>query len=256
MKTTLLALTLALACAGSSFAALPEAEHLKATPGPSALKIMIPKVDFREATVREALDFLGQRAKALDPNGAGINLIFKSPMEAADNPAEPIPGLAANEVTRFTLSLNNVPLGEVVKYMANLCNCTVRMDPNAVVVIAPVNGKIVPEAPRKEVPIADAVKVEVMVKPLLETKIPKVAFRDATLKECFEYLGQRAKTLLPGGQGVNLVMKVDDSKALGRVTFAANDLPLMDAYRYVAELAGLELSVEEFALVVSAPKGK
>jgi hypothetical protein len=54
--------------------------------------IIIPKVDFRDVTVAEAIEFLRQRAKALDPEGTGVNIVLKLP-------AEPTPAPAPQKVT-------------------------------------------------------------------------------------------------------------------------------------------------------------
>jgi hypothetical protein len=47
--------------------------------------IRIPKVELRDVTVAEALEFLRQRSRELDPSGAGVNIVLKE----AVNPAPP-----------------------------------------------------------------------------------------------------------------------------------------------------------------------
>ena len=47
-------------------------------------EIIIPRIDFRDATIREALDFIKQRAVTLDtseqdPSRRGINIVLKVP---------------------------------------------------------------------------------------------------------------------------------------------------------------------------------
>jgi general secretion pathway protein D len=99
--------------------------------------IVIPKIEFRLATVREAADFLKRKSVELDtaePDGSkrGISVVLKGPLPAAGGPARPgapsIPGLdaapppAASDEDgdpfskKVTLSLSNIPLGEAFRY--------------------------------------------------------------------------------------------------------------------------------------------
>lgn len=71
-----------------------------------AQAIRIPKLEFREASVTEALDYLRRKSVELDPEKKGINIVLKAP-----------PNLAQ---IKITLSLTDVPLLEAVRYVANL----------------------------------------------------------------------------------------------------------------------------------------
>ncbi len=266
--------TLALALAVSLFTA-HAALSGDATAGANAKlnAIILPKIDFRDATLPEALEFVAARAGALDSAKEGVNIILKRPVAKASAPAAPaatappaIPGLEAPGAApappgpattgpKVTLTLNNIPLGEVLKYLTNLTDSRLRIDPHAVVVIPPVDGKKLEERPRPEVPIADGVNMDQIVKPLQQTKIPLVELRDATVTQAFDYFTQQAKALLPGGKTINIVLKNPEAKDR-LVTFKARQLPLIDALRYTAELADLEIAIEPFAIVVSDPKAK
>jgi len=235
-------------------------------PAPSATKaklkaVLVPKLDFRDATVREALEFLRMRSVALDTEGKGVNIILKMPGITTTSDAPPVPtgtvGASGASVPaigtptgRVTLTLNNVPLGEAINYVSKLVDGAVRVDPYAVVITLPEKGKKAGEAPRSEVPIADGVKMDKSVKPLQVTKLPKIDVREATVSEAFDFISQRAKALLPNGGALNIVLKGTD---IGnrRVTFSGTDLPIIEALRYTAELADLNLAIEEFAVVVS-----
>jgi general secretion pathway protein D len=118
--------------------------------------IILPRVEFREATVREAVEFLVQKSKQLDPEGAGVNIVLKiddqgGGIPAAPAPAAPtgIPGLpgvdpgaaaplavgGGGSNTRITLALNNVPLIEVIKYITNLANLKYKIEPFSVLIL-------------------------------------------------------------------------------------------------------------------------
>jgi len=145
--------------------------------------IIIPKVEFKDATVREAIDFLKTKSRDLDhdpdPSRRGVNIVLQleapggaamgapSPAAPADaGAAAAIPGLdpaaagaapaaggaapaaggaapAAAAATpsinpsdaRITLSLNNVPMAEVLRYITTLAGLKVKIDPYAVSVV-------------------------------------------------------------------------------------------------------------------------
>lgn len=77
-----------------------------ATESPSS-KIIIPSIEFRDATLAECINFIRIKSRELDPDKKGVNIILK-------------PG--GNETARITLSLKNVPLSEVLHYCAELTN--------------------------------------------------------------------------------------------------------------------------------------
>ncbi len=122
--------------------------------------IVFPKIDFRDSTVREAIEFLVTKSKTLDVDHEGVNIVLKIPDEGgaatvpapapAPAPGGGIPGLEAPGIpavpgipaapgggggTRITLSLNNVPLIEVIKYITNLANLKFKVEPFAVNIV-------------------------------------------------------------------------------------------------------------------------
>jgi general secretion pathway protein D len=134
--------------------------------------IIIPRVEFRDASVREAIDFLRQQAVANDPSTEGrkgVDIVLRlapvgRPAEAvppAVQPAAPpLPGASpevgapptASAVTtvttvtvpppsispaeaRITITLNQIPLGEALRYIATQAGLKVKIEPYAVSII-------------------------------------------------------------------------------------------------------------------------
>ncbi|HEV7402957.1 MAG TPA: Amuc_1098 family type IV pilus outer membrane protein [Chthoniobacteraceae bacterium] len=127
--------------------------------------IIIPKLEFREASIREAIDFLKQKSVQLDPETdpakKGVNIVLRLDQGngggggAAPAPVAPaagvIPGLvdpvapagAAPAVipavdpneARITIALNNVPLGEALRYVTNLAGLKFKVEQYAVSVV-------------------------------------------------------------------------------------------------------------------------
>jgi len=89
--------------------------------------IVIPKVQFTDATVEEAIDFLRAQSRNLDtmetdPSEKGVNIIVKG-----DGGGEAAP--------RISLDLANVPLAEALRYITDLAGLKYKVEPYAVVVV-------------------------------------------------------------------------------------------------------------------------
>jgi general secretion pathway protein D len=111
-------------------------------------RIIVPRVDFREATVRTAINFLQQQSRTLEGPGqaggdqTGINIVLKlprgpvEPAPATDEFGEavPAPPLASPD-SRITLNLTNVPLYEALRYVATLAGLKVKVEPFAVSIV-------------------------------------------------------------------------------------------------------------------------
>jgi len=127
-------------------------------------RIIIPRVEFRDATVPEAIEFLKKKSRELDVNEPnadrkGVNIVLQldnpggfgapapahAPAEAAIPGLDPAPAgdaslppaapaINPNE-TRITLSLSNVPLAEVLRYITQLAGMKVKIDPYAVAIV-------------------------------------------------------------------------------------------------------------------------
>ena len=135
--------------------------------------IIIPKIEFRDASVREAIEFLRQQAAANDPGtdgrkGVDIVLRFTMPGRPAEPvttpgtttalapiapatgalpdtsvapppaavpaPTVPVPSISPSEA-RITITLNEIPLGEALRYIASQAGLKVKVEPYAVSII-------------------------------------------------------------------------------------------------------------------------
>lgn len=114
-------------------------------------RIIIPRIDLRDATVREAIEFLKQQSRNLDtteddPQQRGVNIVLNldtGTPSAAAGVQDELPtvegateaSVAASGDTRITLSLNQVPLGEAIRYLAQLASLKVKVEPFAVSIV-------------------------------------------------------------------------------------------------------------------------
>ncbi|MHA3773578.1 Amuc_1098 family type IV pilus outer membrane protein [Verrucomicrobiota bacterium sgz303538] len=123
-------------------------------------RIIIPRLEFREATIREAIDFLKKKSFDLDdPNepNRGVNIVLKldTPVTAvapeptaapagvipglelpgaAPAPVAPVAAVSPNEA-RITVSLTNIPLGEALRYVTGLAGLKFKVEQYAVSVV-------------------------------------------------------------------------------------------------------------------------
>jgi hypothetical protein len=242
--------------------------------------IVIPQIQFHEATLSEAMEFLRRKSQDLDtsttdPNQKGVNMIVKAGGHIAE--------------ARITLDLKNIPLGEALRYVAQLSNLHLVVERYAVTLISQADF----EAQQKQVEssasnepstvitaesistdkgtgVIDAsgdVKIttsqgtlsteqaRVQMKPTAGAIIlPTVQFQDATLTEAIEFLRVKSRELDPEKKGLNILVKPGgDPKA--KITMALKDVPAYEALRYVAEIAGHKLTVEGDVFVITPVQG-
>jgi general secretion pathway protein D len=142
--------------------------------------IIIPHIEFRDASIREAIDFLRQQAVENDPTTEGkkgVDIVLRlTPLGQVAPPPVPVapaaaPGAAASPAAaappagaaapgttpvtarpivtrpvvagaatssaeaRITVTLNQIPLGEALRYVANQVGLKVKVEPYAVAII-------------------------------------------------------------------------------------------------------------------------
>src|SRR5438874_530617 len=130
--------------------------------------IIIPHIEFRDTSIREAIDFLREQTAENDPSGQGVNIVLRlvplgqiappsipvAPPTGTASPAGGAPPAGAGEApagspgampvvapvsgpagARITVTLDNIPLGEALRYVANQAGLKVKVEPYAVAVI-------------------------------------------------------------------------------------------------------------------------
>jgi general secretion pathway protein D len=89
-------------------------------------RIVIPKLEFRDAPLREVAEFLRKKSIELDVDSPaaqrGVNFFFPIPAAPVANPAD----------ARVTVSLTDVPLIEVLRTITKAANCKFKVQPYAV----------------------------------------------------------------------------------------------------------------------------
>jgi hypothetical protein len=81
--------------------------------------VMIPKVSVKEATLGSVLEFVRQSVAKASENKVQINFVVQLPPEQVDKQT-------------VTLSLNNIPASEVLRYIGDLANVEFEYDKYAI----------------------------------------------------------------------------------------------------------------------------
>ena len=93
-------------------------------------EIRIPQLTLSDESVRDAVEKLQKKSRSLDttetdPAKRGVNIVLK-----LDPTKEAVDG-----GTKINLSLNDLPLGEALKYIASAANLKVKIEPYAVAIV-------------------------------------------------------------------------------------------------------------------------
>jgi hypothetical protein len=147
------------------------------------------------------------------------------------------------------LSLTNIPLPEVLRYVATLSNLELTAERAAYFLQPMKDGTATKPAPPAAGKSTAAKKASEIIIPVLDTK-------DATVAEVVEFLRLRAQALDPSKVGVNLILKEDGDAQSAKITLSLKEIPLSEALKYVAQLAGLEIEATEFAIILKSREKK
>jgi general secretion pathway protein D len=85
--------------------------------------IVIPRLNFTDATVREAIEYLRSVSAQQDPDTLerGVNIVLKLDSAAASQ--------------TITIDLSNIPLREALDYITRLANLKIKVEPYAVLIV-------------------------------------------------------------------------------------------------------------------------
>ncbi|WP_395746764.1 M56 family metallopeptidase [Prosthecobacter sp.] len=82
--------------------------------------------------------------------------------------------------------------------------------------------------------------------------IPQVQFQGVTVAEAVEFLRIKARELDPDKKGVSIIVRAEGVAPGTRISLDLRNVPLTEALKYTAELFGLGLTVEPYAMVLKA----
>jgi hypothetical protein len=120
----------------------PVEDHTRLVYRFNLLNTILPAVQFENATVTEALEFLRQQSVRLDPKGEGVSFVLhcEEPQQPAEMKGE-LAFVCATETEAYKLEqkriscrLSNIPLGEALKYMTDLAGLTYKVAEDGIII--------------------------------------------------------------------------------------------------------------------------
>jgi hypothetical protein len=204
----------------------PEPPH---APSPLETQLdteILPKLDFDGIPLQSCIDFLRQQPGEAQGNLPPLNFVLAGGVDAS---------------TPITLHLVDVPLMEVVRYLADLASATLESDRYAIT--------LSPEAAGTARPTAKTPASLLQITALDNLILPEIDLKAATLGTALEALRSQAQsastTRIPDfviEPGVDLSIPV---------TLHLIGAPYTEALRYVSRLAGVGFSIDRYAISVT-----
>lgn len=209
----------------------PNQHSLDGGPEEQSQFILYPAVQFENATVTEACDYLlyhwrgsGQYAGEPPPE----NIIVKN---------------AAESSTRLiSINLKNIPQTDILRYFAELSGLKLRYDREAIV-LAPEGDPVGQIELRGKA--AEKLRADQIV-------LPTASFENVSPADVVAFVRQKSAELDPAKKGVNVVIAPGiDPKAV--CSLDVRRMSVTEVLRYSAALMGLKLIADDHAFLL-APK--
>ncbi len=94
-----------------------------------------------------------------------------------------------------------------------------------------------------------------LTRKMQELIFPQVQFQGASIEEAVEFLRVKSRDIDvaetdPAKKGVNIILKAGDTPITASISLDLKDVPMVEALRYVTELAGMKYKVEPFAVLI------
>ena len=195
--------------------------------------IIIPRIEFQDTTVEEAIDFLRLRAAELDSLESdaarkGVNFVIRHPRPA---PAE---GAAAPPLLIRELKVRNVSLGRAIQYICELTHLRYTVDDTAVIL-----------APRNEIGATEKNRGTAELEKAIATQA-------ATVEGCRKVLANivKARGIVDKGQDPNNPQPVDEVQSALQASIELEKLQLESQIQSLLKFSGEQLRVYAAGLEV------
>jgi hypothetical protein len=181
--------------------------------------IIIPKVDFDNVTLREAIDFLNQQSRkhdneALDSPTQGLDIQIMEPGPSVEDPNGVLVRTSLASATISELRLRNVPVATVLQYICDARAIRYRVDPEGVALLSassdwyePINKKIWHVAPavvdRLRIPPGEPWNVDADDPFAAFESMPKEEWTAQRQSLPLDYLFKEVGITFPDGASVN-----------------------------------------------------
>jgi hypothetical protein len=229
MKTLLLSLVF-LTFAVPALADPPADTPPTAATQTAKLKAIYLSLDFNQATIDEATNFLRVEAKRLDPAHTGFNFVISPDAATAAKPV--------------MLTLNHVSYEQALQSICGQAGVKYVVEDRVIRILAP--SEKVPNAV-SGLPAAspDDKQAQVTMHKLQGIVIDKINFQNLDVAAVVQFLAQKSKELDPDHVGVNFVLgNMDGATNVHRsLSLELESVPLSDLIREIEHQTNLHASI-------------
>jgi len=234
--------------------------------------IVMPQIIFQQATLPDIVDYLHRKSVEIEDAPEQAKITFHNPptLPQKHKPAEPsdVPGMPVDDEvmeTKVTLRLNNIPLSEVLRYVAD--EAGVKLAVGADGVRFRLRGGFHGGEDAEPNAILLPAKAQEENRKLLSAKLdriilPQVTLNFATLGDVLSYLRKKSVELDdsehdPARTGINIVLKTDTPLGNGvpeagdrKISMSVTNIPLRKVLEYIAKLSGMKVIIDPHAVVI------
>ena len=194
--------------------------------------LVLPRVEFNEATLKSALEAVQQQISTASGGRTQANFVL-------------LPGV--NPMAPVTLHLSDIPVAEVLRYLADLANARPVVERYAICLRPNDAGPLIPTTIQMHGPPVGVT----LAKELQRLILPKVNFEEASLASALQALEQKTAKLTGGAVQARFVLKPEVS-GTRMVSLHLTDIPFTEALRYLGDVANLNFDIDRYAVSVSA----
>lgn len=188
----------------------------------------ISKCDFRDITLEQAIQNLQRKSQDVDKQKLGFNYVFTQKAQKMIN-------------KKISLSLNQLPLFEAIKYTTLTLKMEVKFELRTVIIFAP--GEKYQDPVIKE----KFVKKDPRLLQSLKLRCQVIQANQVSLNDILRTIKDQAGKSDKNGKGVNVL---NISGGASKITLNLKNLSAYEALRYTCIASGVKMKLDRSAVVI------
>jgi len=202
-------------------------------------QIKIDSVEFQDADLPTVLDFLGEKAR--ENNGTPANFLLYDPL-----------GEIRQRNPQVSLSLKDIPLSQVLKYVSDLSGTSVQVDAHAALFLQKKDLVLLKKLRSSRLNLQIGKN---QIAQLGAITVPQIELQDMTLSSAIEFLRLKTWESCAPGSPPNFVIQPSANVDLDATPFSLklNNASLLTTLQYITEMAGCTLRFDQRVIAIGLP---
>ncbi len=224
---------------------------------------IIPRIDFEDRTVEEALDFIRLRASEIDPpvpnESMGFNLVIRRPKTATysglvdQSSKDLLAGGELNSLRIPELRLRNVSIAAALRYICMMTNLQCKMDERVITIFT--ND---PNAAWDDVGslLEENGDTTVISQKLSQIRLPRVDFENTSIHEAIDFLRLRSAELDvtsidAGRKGINFVLYIPKGMETPYIDkLQIRDASFEEVLKEICSKTGMRYELDAYSVIL------